>query len=98
MTSPTETTPTSCSSLDDGDLGDVPLAHLAHDVVDVVVERASDRAGGHHFGDAQPAEPSPRLWITRRTSRSLKMPISFRTGRAPAASRCCSARAWRSLR
>ena len=56
MTSPTEMMPTSCTLADHRDLGDPPLAHLAHDVVDVVVDVAGDRVGGHDLGDPQPAE------------------------------------------
>ena len=66
MTSPTETIPTSSSSLRDGHLGDMPLAHLAHHVVDVVFEASRSRPGGHHFGDPHPAKPFARLWMTRR--------------------------------
>ncbi len=56
MTSPTEMTPTNCSSRQDRDLRDMPLAHLAHDVVDLVLEPAGDGVAGHDVGDPQPAK------------------------------------------
>ena len=58
----------------DGNLGDMTLAHLSHDIVDVVLERARDRPVVMTSAIRSRPNPSPRLWIKRSTSRSLKTP------------------------